>query len=638
MGRVLSLPGSLDGLASALRLAHEKDKEGRALMLRMCKPRKPRKNEPQDAIIWNETPEEIARLIAYCKKDVEVERAIYKALLPLSPPEQELWCVDQQINDRGVHVDLPAVRNLIELTEREKERLASELRRLTGREVPSAAATAKLLSWLDVNGCKLPDLTKRTVENALKDETNAGSVRRALEIRQEASKASVAKLKAMLKGAGADSRARGLLEYHGAGTGRWAGRRIQTQNMVRTPDEFTVSDAENVYAWAEIPGGEIGIRAEYKSPMEAVSYSLRSLICAAPGNTLYASDYSNIEGRMLSWLAGEEWKLKFFEDYDAKLIEYDNYKAAYAKTFGVPVETVTKPQRQIGKVQELALGYQGGHGAFLSMGANYGINIDEIAEAVRGAVSEHVWLEAVAKYWDGARETAEEALAEQRIIEQLVTGDEIDDATEDEVLDLAAVLNKKNRHGLQEHQWAAIRIIVDGWRAAHPNIVALWRALNEASIAAVANPGQAFDVGPIRYKMRGGHLYSRLPNGRALAYPYARLVNEEDQFKRIQKRIVYEGVNSRTRKWGKQRLYGGLLAENVTQAASRDILADAIKRLESRGYPIIMHVHDEIVAEVPLGSNAHSFEEFEKLMAIKEPWAQGLPVAVEGWQGPRYRK
>lgn len=262
-GRALSLPGSLDQMAHALRLTIAKDLEGYKLMLKMCKPRKPRKGEPKDAIIWNETLAEFERLIPYCDTDVFVEREFWHRLPPLPPSEQELWAIDQRINDRGVFLDRRAIGNLIEVTARETKRLEKEVAELTDYRVKSARQIEELRGWMAENGLRLENLKKGTVKNALKRADLAPAVRRVLELRQEAGKASTSKLKAMSRGMCGDDRARGLLEYHGAGTGRWAGRRVQTQNMPRTPDEFEVEDAEAIFEWAAVPNGELGIAAEF---------------------------------------------------------------------------------------------------------------------------------------------------------------------------------------------------------------------------------------------------------------------------------------------------------------------------------------------------------------------------------------
>lgn len=682
--RSLSLPGSLGQLAAALRLPVQKDTDGHRLMLKMCKPRKPRKHEPQDAIIWHDAPADVARLVEYCRVDVETERAVYNAIPLLPDAELETWRLDQRINDFGVHLDVETISNCLAAVDVEQSRLAGEIRALTGGQVPSPGAAAKLRAWLAERGVDVPNLKKGTVAAALASpldgeavysslyadvggkwggvdpgyrhvwETKAAEARRGLEIRQEASKASTAKLRAMLRGAGADDRARGLLEYHGAATGRWAGRRVQPQNMPRTPKGFKVRDAENIFGWLTLDGGAEGVRCEYKSVMDAVSWSLRALITPAPGSRFLCADYSNIEGRVLAWLAGETWKLDAFRDYD-RILDWrpdgehvrggpDLYKLTYSKSSGIAVEDVDDTQRQIGKVQELALGYQGGHGAFLNMAGGYGIDLDQIAAAVRAAVSPGAWAEAEQQYWSGARESAEEVLAAKRLADRLADEENepadvpVDDDTP-ELFDLMAELAKSNRFGLSPDVWAAIRLVVDMWRSAHENIVLFWRMLNHAAISAVADPGSVHAAGRfIKYRVHGRLLYCRLPSGRFLAYPYPRIIETPSKWNpdRTDRKIEFEGVDSRTRKWGKQRLYGGLLAENVTQAVARDVLAGAMHRIAAAGYPIAFHVHDEIVSEMPNGRG--SLAEFESLMAMRDPWSAELPIAVAGWEGDRYRK
>lgn len=289
-------------------------------------------------------------------------------------------------------------------------------------------------------------------------------------------------------------------------------------------------------------------------------------------NTLISADYSNIEGRVLAWLAGEEWKLEAFRAFDNGT-GHDLYKLAYGKSFGIDPATVTKQQRQLGKVQELALGYQGGVGAFRSMAANYGITV----------------LEPGQEPPPGAKELLTEAQADE---------------------------------------------IKTAWRGAHPATVRFWYALEKAAIEAVRNPGTIQQYKAVAYKTDSIWLKCRLPSGRVIAYAYPRIV--EGNFGRDQ--IAFDGVDGYTRQWSRQTLYGGLLAENVTQATARDILAEAIMRLEANSFAVVMHVHDEIVCEVVRSRSDECYPQFLKLMCELPAWASGLPVVADGWQAPRYRK
>lgn len=642
LGRALALPASLDKMARALRVSVVKDDVGHKLMMQMCKPRKPAKGEDKTVLHWHEAPEQMERLFAYCKTDVVVERRLWDMLPKLSPTERAVWELDNEINARGINLDLDGVSILSAAVAVEKEALENELHAITGGSVGTANSAKAFLAWLALQGYVLPDMRKDTIAATLK-RVRHPLVKRALEIRQICGKASTSKLKAMTKRAMRDGRARGLLQYHGAATGRWAGSGIQPQNMPRTPDEFGPPEAEDALSWFKAGCPEIPA-ALWGSVHAAASYSLRAMICAAPGALLYCADYSNIEGRVVAWLADEHWKLDAFRALDAGT-GHDLYKLAFAASFGVAPEDVTKPQRQIGKVQELALQYQGAHGAFLSMGKNYDVDLDLIATTVKGLVSPELWGDVTADYWAGARESAEEVLEERRL-EALrdVENDEEQSEFEPDFFDVMSECAKSNRHGLGAEQWAALRIVIDNWRRAHEGTTALWKTLERAAIQAIEVPGEWVRASKVAYIKTGDFLLCRLPSGRCLSYPYAKVHVTTRIFKNAEgvekewktKKLEFEGVDAKSKKWGRQFGYGGLLVENISQAISRDLLADAMLRLAAKEWAIVLHVHDEIVAEMPDG--LASLEEFNSIIRTLPEWARGLPVDVAGWEGVRYRK
>jgi DNA polymerase len=342
----------------------------------------------------------------------------------------------------------------------------------------------------------------------------------------------------------------------------------------------------------------------YGPPLQVISDCLRAMIVAKDGHDLIAADFANIEGRVLAWLAGEQWKVDAFDDYDAG-VGRDLYLIGAERILTLlgrpPKEPLTKksPERQsYGKVPELACGFMGGIGAFQQMARAYGVKMtDEEADKIKTA-----------------------------------------------------------------------------WRAAHPRIKQFWYDLENSAISAVLEKGEVKRVGKIMFKKAGSFLWCRLPSGRSLCYPYPRVAEVEvpwyksepewidcesedaaiflygealvrfDHGRRqalVRKKatkpaLFHWGVDPVTKQWVEDSTYGGMLAENVTQAVARDILASALLRLEQHGYNPVLHVHDEVVCEVPKGWG--SVDELQEIMERVPTWAEGLPIAVEGWRGTRYRK
>ncbi|MGN7613926.1 DNA polymerase [Magnetococcales bacterium HHB-1] len=548
MAMAMSFPASLEQAAMAAGLDVQKDMKGRALMLQMSKPRRV---ENDGTITWWDDDVRKQRLFDYCKQDVEVERALEKRLMPLSAAEQQLWHLDQKINRRGVHIDVLAADAATNLVKISTKKLNNRMRDLTKGAVKSCNQSAALIQWLQSQNTKTSSVAKAEVTALLKDETLSPTVREALELRQEAAKSSTAKLKKMLEVSGEDSRARGLFQYHGASTGRWSGRLLQTQNFPRP--SLKQSSIEDALKFIFLEHAD-AIEMIYGPVIDVVSSCLRAMITAAPGYEFIAADYSAIEARVVAWLAGEERVLEVFRGH-GKIYEH-----AAAGIYDVNIDEVTKDQRFIGKISVLALGYGGGVKAFQSMAKAYGVDID-----------------------------AKKA-------------DEIKTA----------------------------------WRETNLRIVQFWSDLENAAVRAIRYPGQVFRAGRIAFRVNGHYLWCRLPSGRLLCYPYPSIEKKETPWGKLKSMVVFKGVNSISRKWGKQHTYGGKLAENVTQAVSRDLLAEALVRLETNGYPVVMHIHDEIVCEVPEGTA--DLKLFEALMAATPSWAEGLPVNAEGWVGKRFRK
>lgn len=592
MALAMSLPGSLDNAAAALGLDTRKDVKGYGIMMRMAKPRKV---DADGSIVWWDEPKRMPNLYAYCIQDVEVERQLGKRLMPLSPPELDLWHLDQVINSRGVYVDEKLCLAAKAIVAQTQARLDVEMKTVTDYNVTACSNAVQLAQWVRAKGFPVESIAKDQIEVLLARDDLPDDVRRALELRREAAKASVAKIDSLLAGMQRDKRSRGLLQYHAASTGRWGGRRFQPQNIKR-PKLKNVDLAIE----AVLHGDVDVIDMMYGEPLSVVGDCLRGMIRAAPGNKIMAADYANIEGRVLAWLAGEDWKLQAFLNFDGGTGP-DLYKVAYAKTFGIKIEDVDSFMRSIGKVLELAPGFQGGARAFLMMANVYGVNLADIFDVTRAAAGPAV------------RKKAEEAWAQRGV-----------------------------KSGHSEAAWMTGEMLKVMWRNDHPKTVEFWWALDEAATEAVQNPGLVIHCGKARMVMRGSFLWLRLPSGRALCYPYPKLVMkdmpwDDGEGKPARKQVFsYKGVDSYTRKWTDCYAYGGLWAENVTQAVARDLMADGVKRLEKAGYPVILTVHDEIVSEVPEAFG--SVEEFCSVMTELPAWAAGCPVAAEGFEAERYRK
>ncbi len=401
------LPGSLGVLCDVLGVPQDKakDKAGKKLIHLFTKPRP--KNVKLRRATRDTHPEEWAAFIEYARLDVDAMRVVY-GLLPdwnSHGSERALWLLDQKINDRGIAIDVGLADAALRAFQRSIRSLAERTRVLTDGAVGSLTQRDKFLQHLETKlDFAPPDLKKGTVSNLLQSDIR-GEVRELLEIRQQASATSPAKYKVLLKATSADGRLRGTLQFCGASrTGRWGGRLFQPQNLPRPTLKQEQID--------------MGIEAMkldcedllFDNVAELCSSAVRGALVASPGHKLVVSDLSNIEGRVLAWLAGENWKTEAFRQFDYG-VGPDLYKLAYAKSFNKKPEDVTKDERQIGKVQELALGYQGSVGAFSSMAALYGVFLPE--KEVRDIVD--AWRKAhkrVVKFWNDLESAAKNAIRE----------------------------------------------------------------------------------------------------------------------------------------------------------------------------------------------------------------------------------
>lgn len=585
------LPGSLDKIGQIVGLEEDKakDKRGRELIQLFCKPR------PKNSILRRATrvthPEQWAEFLEYSRQDIVAMRAIGKRLPSWNyrpgHPELALWHLDQQINDRGVAVDTDLAGAAIEAVAREQKRLKREVNEATDGLVTSASKRDQLLAFICAEyGVDLPDMKADTLRRRIEDPDLPEGVKLLLSIRLEATKTSTAKYKALVNATSEDGRLRNTLQFAGAQrTARWAGRIFQPQNMPR-PDMKQDQIDEGIEA---LKAGCAELF--FVNTMRLTANTVRGCIVAPPGKKLTIADLSNIEGRGLAYLAGERWKLKAFADFDAGVGE-DLYKVAYGRSFNIDPKEATGQKRQIGKVMELGLGYEGGVAAFLTFAAVYNMDLDDLAKAVWATASAEA-LENAQGMWGWAKK-------------------------------------KKRTLGLTMEVYVACEVLKRAWRDAHAATSALWASAGEAVRLAIKNPGESFPVGQhLKARRDGAWLRLRLPSGRYLCYINPS-VDDDGQ-------ITYFGVNQYTRQWGRIKTYGGKLIENATQAFARDILAYNMPAIEAKGYQIVLSVHDELLTETP-DSEEFNADELGQMMSIAPPWAKGIPLAAAGFETARYRK
>ncbi len=535
----LGLPLSLKDVGTVLGLAHQKLAEGKDLIKYFSLPTKTgiRHQPSDDSAAW-------ALFKQYNARDVEVETTIRRKLSHHPVPD-EVWGqyeVDQRINDRGIHIDTRLATNAMACDKKYRKRTLARAQELTGLDNP--ASPLQLQSWLAEEGCKISSMAKEDVDSAL--DTATGSVREALELRQDLSKSSVAKYRKMADATCADGRAHRLLQFYGASrTGRWAGRLVQVQNLPRNylPD---LAQARSLVHYGDFDVLEM----LYPSVPDTLSQLIRTAFIPSENHRFIVADYSAIEARVLAWLAGEETTLAAFTNGE------DLYCATASAMFGVPVEKhgANAELRQKGKIAVLACGYNGSVGALKAMGTL--------------------------------------------------------------------------KMGLTESE---LQPIVDAWRAVNPNIVAMWHDVDQTAIQAITTRSTV-TLGNLSFTGTKGMLFITLPSGRRLAYVKPGLgVNRFGGTS-----ITYwgQGIN---RKWQQLETYGGKLVENIVQATARDLLAEAITRIESAGHQIVMHIHDEVVIDEPINSDI-TVADICALMNELPEWAEGLPIDAAGYECDFYQK
>jgi DNA polymerase len=578
---VQALPLDLDTLCTVLNLPVGKDREGHRLMLQMCRPRKPRKDESPNGVYWLDDADRMARLTRYCVEDVRAEIEVDRVLRPLQDQERPVWLLDQVMNNRGVQIDRAFIDCAEGFIARAGRRADARMKAITAGAVEKVTQLKRLKDFAKARGIVF-ETREKTRRSGEKYESEASdkegledllegelpvAVREAFELRLEAGKSSLKKL-AKFRLQAPTGRARGNLQYHAASPGRWAGRGIQLQNLVRRGvtepggwdqayhDMRTMSDPAFEMVWG--------------SPFDVVSRMMRGAVIAAPGCQLYFADFANVEARGCVWAASQEDILKLFAD-DGPV-----YEEMGAAIFGISAEEVsvlhkTKKDiipRFVGKETVLGCGYGMGWKAF------------------------------------------------QR--------------------------NCKKKGGVILPD-EVCRKAVYGWRERNGRVVEFWKELERAACRAVRQPGQEIKARHFTYRCKDRWLQCRLPSGRLIWYRHPSIeATPEDleaydgEVPDYRHRLHYWGIDGVTKQWRKEVTWGGKLFENVIQGMCADFLRHALLALEAARYWPVLSIHDEPISEVEKGFG--SVEEYVRIVSAVPSWAAGFPLKATGGCGTRYAK
>ena len=551
------LPLSLDQVSKVLNLENKKLDTGKALIKYFSCPCKPTRingmrtrNYPSDA------PEKWEMYKEYNMYDVLAEREIFQKLSAYEIPdiERRMYVLDQNINDRGILVDMELAQSAIVIDNEYATLLTNHAKELTGLQNPNSPA--QIRKWIEnTTGHAVLSLSKESMPDLLEEFKGYPEVIELLGIRKKLSKTSIKKYYAMLNCAMKDNRCRGLFQFYGANrTGRWAGRLLQLQNL-----------SKNHISHIEIPRELIRARDRetveilYDDVSDILSQLVRTALIAPKGKTFAVADFSAIEARVISWLANEKWRMDVFRS-DGKI-----YEATGSKMFNVPISAITKGSvlRDKSKISELALGYEGSLGALKRMGGE--------------------------------------------------------------------------RMGLSDVEMMSL---VRKWRMANPAIVDMWKEIDEASKEAVRYQRPVFcTCKNLIFNCDGQFMTIQLPSGRKLFYASPRLKDEKIGRSTKSTRVLcYKGIIQKTNQWGEIDTYGGKLTENIVQAIARDLLGNSMLNMQEEGFAITMHVHDEVIAEIPLENAETHYNNMVKAMERVPMWALDFPLKADGYITPFYLK
>lgn len=597
------IPASLEKACAALDLPIQKNMDGKKIMMKLAKPRR-------DGTFWTRenAPDDYAKLDAYCADDVRATRGLDKFLRHLSDYEQKVWELDRRMNERGVYLDIPLIERTQELIYEHLALVKDEFSALVdndpnGTEFFGPTQGAKVKEWLEANGTgPLKDRTAVTLDAQRKRTDLPPATMRVLELYSEANKPSLAKYRSMRMLSDSRGVARDYCVYSGAHTRRWTSRGINLYNMARpSVDIPTCIDAIQSLDYD-------AFSFLYPDVSEAFSSAVRGHMVPAPGNEFYVGDYASIEAVILAWLAGQQNVL------DAFSRDGEIYCPAASAIFGREITKKDKLERQVGKVNILSSGYQGGIGSGVKFSDTYRLDLNLLV----------------------------------KLITPTMTADEREKANKSHLLycKRTPLIDQCTKE-----QAIALDCLKQRYREANPHIVRFWHDLERTAIEAVES-GKPIDCGRVRWFTHGLFLYCRLPSGGLLAYlkpkvetgvrtmkvqvNYLGTSAEYEVPTGKKKTLSYQSADPNKGYKGRVNTYGGMWSENITQAICRDLLVHSMFKVEDAGYHLTLTVYDEMALERAIGLGA--VEEVKRLMEELPLWGEGIPVKAEVWVGFRYGK
>ena len=583
MARKAALPTSLANCAEALQLPQQKDKEGVRLIKKFSVPQSVGKRKGE-RILPSEDPADWALFCEYCMQDVRTEQAIHQRLkfFELKDVDLESFLLYQRINHRGLPVDIQTLEKAATIVAESEEHLRTEFREIVGLNPTQGA---KFQEWLDVFGWPFDNLQAATVTQALEDISwcHDELALDALRLKQQISFAAFKKIESMIKCACPDGRVRGSLQWYGAHTGRGSGRLIQPQNFKRP----TIKNTEEVYR--DLQANDLStqdVHEKYGNPLEVISSCIRHFIHAEGDYDFLDADYASIEARIVAWLCDQTDVLQeYYEDADQYIrmgcMIFPTTEEEQLKRKAAGESTV---ERFVGKQAILGCGFQMGVTRFLETCNNFGFSIPE----------------------------------EQVVAEMQALGSDNYEEVEDRIkMELA-------------------ELAVQAYRKKCYKVARMWKDIEKAAITAVKTPNTKVKAGTKLFfvcrKVAGmKYLFMYLPSGRYVAYP--KPVLEDGKYG--EKLSYWAQIPGKTM-WGHCSTYGGKLLENATQAVAADVMSSGASTAEENGYDVATLIHDE--ALVYKNADWQNVDDLCELLSTLPPWAEGLPVAAEGFETKFYKK